>query len=474
MASRLKQLQDRDAAITAEMRKMSDQLSAEDRTEFNEEESAKFDQLTCESASVQRMLKVENDILASEKRLAVKVEMNQRAAEEAADTNADKQQADSLGRIDVKRNYQLKHFRGEGRTRDEWNADAYKAGRFFLASVWKDAASAKWCAEHGMPLQSGAMLAQGENSNTGGAVLVPDVLSNVIIDLREEYGVFRRNAKTWAMSSDNLTVPRRLSGLSAYFVTDGIATTESTKGWDAVSLVAKELAALVRYPRTLAEDAIINMADDLAGEIAYAFALKEDQCGFLGDGSETYGGIRGIVTVIDDASHGNGTTTNGATAGGVQIAASGATGIGSVALADFEKVVGLLPQYAASNAKWYMSRPIWSAGPQRLMDAGGGNTNETLAGGARMTFLGFPVEISQVLNSTLGTQASTIVALFGDLSLASCLGSRREIGVDASSDRYFEYRQIAIQGVERFDINNHDLGTTSAAGPIVALKTAAS
>jgi hypothetical protein len=41
------------------------------------------------------------------------------------------------------------------------------------------------------------------------------------------------------------------------------------------------------------EDAIISIADDLAEEIVYAFSLKEDQCGFIGDGTSTYGGIVG-------------------------------------------------------------------------------------------------------------------------------------------------------------------------------------
>jgi hypothetical protein len=37
-----------------------------------------------------------------------------------------------------------------------------------------------------------------------------------------------------------------------------------------------------------------------------------------------------------------------------------------------------------------------------------------------------------------------------------------------SNDRYIEYDQIAIQATERYDINVHDIGDASAAGPIVA------
>jgi HK97 family phage major capsid protein len=467
--NRFKQLQDRDAAITAEMRKMSDTLAAEDRSQFTDEEDAAFKALQTESAGVQAALKVELAILDQEKRIAkIATDANKHAAGVAEREGLSDETQKPMFPAIVKRHYSLKNFTGSDK-----NENAYTAGRFFLAALWKDQGSIQWCRDHGVALANTDMLAQSGSDNTGGAVLVPDVLSNVIIDLREKYGVFRQNAKTWTMTSDNLTIPRRTSGVTAYFVSDGVATTESQKGWDGVGLSAKELASLVRYPITLSEDAIINMADDLAGEIGYAFAEKEDRCGFLGDGTLTYGGIRGIVTVLEDSAHANAYTTNGGSAGGVKVAAAGGTSFGATVLADYEALVGMLPEYAAPNAKWYFSRAGFAAGPQRLMDAGGGNSNQNIGAGAPMQFLGYPVVISQVLNSTLAADASAYACLFGDLSLSSAMGSRREIGVDASKDRYFEYRQIAIQGVERFDIVNHDLGSTTAAGPVVALKKAA-
>ena len=121
------------------------------------------------------------------------------------------------------------------------------------------------------------------------------------------------------------------------------------------------------------------------------------------------------------------------------------------------------------------------------MDGAGlntGNTNVTLAMGSpgstkqdamgvpRPMFLGYPVVISQAMANA--TAASKTICYFGDLSMAASMGVRRDISIDASPHRYFEYRQIGIQGVERFDIVNHDLGNTSTAGPIVALDTSAS
>ena len=477
--SRLKMLQDRDAAITAEMRKMSDLLTVEDRLAFTEDEDATFKELQSQSVDVQKSLKIEQDILAQEKRMATIIDGNRHAAETATQ-NAELPAIPKFPPRIVGRTYNLNHFRGSQKTSREWNEEAYTVGRFFLASVWNHPDSVRWCQEHGLAFQlyeyqdESHQLAQSGISNTAGAILVPDVLSDRIIDLKEERGVFSRFSDRWPMSSDNLTIPRRLSGVTAYFVSDGVATTESQMGWDGVTLSAKEMAAMVRYPNTLNEDAIVSLADKLTGEIAYAFADKEDTSGFTGDGSTTYGGIRGLSNLIDDANHGNSVTTNGATSGGVVIAAAGGTSFGATVLGDYERMVGLLPQYAAAGARWYFSRAGFSAGPQRLMDAAGGNTNATLATGASLQFLGYPVIIAQVLNSTLAAQTSTIVAFFGDLVLASSYGSRREIGIESSMHRYFEFRQVAIQGVQRFDIVNHDLGNTTTAGPIVALKTAAS
>jgi HK97 family phage major capsid protein len=55
---------------------------------------------------------------------------------------------------------------------------------------------------------------------------------------------------------------------------------------------------LTTVSNELNEDAFVNLADDVAGEIAYAFAKKEDECGFVGDGTSTYGGIEGVASKL--------------------------------------------------------------------------------------------------------------------------------------------------------------------------------
>ncbi len=349
------------------------------------------------------------------------------------------------------RHGKLKAYQGE-------HADqrAYLAGRFFLATIGQDPGSQKWCQDHGIDVRFlGAMK---EGSNNLGGFLVPTEVEQAIIDLREEYGVFRRESRVVPMGSDTKTQPRRKSGLTAYFVGENEEGTESEKQWDQVELVAKKLMALARYSAELSEDAVISMGDDLTQEIAYAFAVKEDHCGFLGDGTSTYGKIVGVVNAV--------------LAGSVVTAAAGNTAFETLDLTDFEACVGKLPEYPGINPKWYISKVGYAASMMRLIDAAGGNTSAQIeAGPTGREFLGYPVVISQVLNKTLGADVSKPKVVFGDLRMGTTLGNRRGVSIMQSEHRYFELDQIGIKGTERFDIAVHGRGTATEAGPIVVLKT---
>lgn len=354
--------------------------------------------------------------------------------------------------VSVFRHKRLRAYRGE-----HAEQNAYRAGQFLAATLFKNQRSAEWCREHGITIH--AALTESEN-NLGG-FLVPDEMETAIINLREDYGVFRREARVVPMGSETKHVPRRTGGLTAYFAGDNGGMTDSNKSWDDVSLTARKLYALCKYSSELSEDAIINIGDDLTDEIAQAFANKEDECGFNGTGASTYGGIVGVLNKV--------------AAGSIVTAATGNTAFSTLDLADFEGLVGKLPQYAEANAKWYISRAGFYASMARLMDAGGGNAIADLEGGTRARlFLGYPVVFAQVLNSTLTAQTSTNILAFGDLQKGAILGNRRGTSVMISEHAYFENDQLAIRGTERFDINVHETGTATEAGAILVLATPSS
>ena len=331
---------------------------------------------------------------------------------------------------------------------------AYTAGMWFKATIFGNAEAIDWCKSRGVPLTK----AQGEGVDSAGGFLVPEELLANIIVLREEFGVFRKECTVIPMGSDTLNWPRRVGGLTAYFTGENQATTESQAQWDAINLTAKKLGALTRMSNEIAEDAVVSIADWLVGEIAYAFAAKEDASGFSGDGTSSYGGIRGLSTLFGDGTH---------TAGQYQTSSASLT---SLTVADFTGVMGVLPQYAIKSAKWYMSQQMFYSTVGTVLAKAGGNTTLTLADPLTPRLLGFPVVISQQL--PIVTPGSGLpMFYFGDLAKSSAMGERRGVTIRRSDHRYFENDQIGLLGTERFDINNHDLGSTTAAGPLVAAKS---
>lgn len=325
--------------------------------------------------------------------------------------------------------------------------------------------------------------ASNELTNSSSGYLVPEEFGNVVVDLREKYGKFRQNTRIVPMGSDTRSDPRRKGGTTAYFVGEDVAGTQSTKTWDRVGLTAKKLMILSKYSNELNEDAVLNIADDLAYEIAYSFALKEDQCAFLGDGTSTYGRIQGICPALKavDATVANVLGLTVATGTGY------GTSYGSIVLGDFNKVVATLPEFAdGPGAKWYCSKFFWGGTMQRLQAAAGGNTIAALQEGAlKKSFLGYDVEVCQVMPKV--SAINQVCAVFGNLALGSRLGDRRQITISLSDVALnaFEQDEMAIRGTQRFDIVVHDVGESSAgtakdtqqgllAGPIVGLITAAS
>jgi HK97 family phage major capsid protein len=366
---------------------------------------------------------------------------------------------------EVKRVGSLKSFAGTVGTYDAQER-AYRFGMWAMACMGHGNAK-QFCSDQGIGIKA----AHAEGTNTLGGYLVPEEFGRDLIDLREKYGVARRVLKVVPMSSDTRTDPRRLSGLTASFVAENGAASESNKTWDQVRLTAKDLVVLSRMSNQLSEDAVINVGDDLAGEISYAFSLKEDQCAFIGDGTSTYGGIVGVSTKIG--------TVNGVDDGGGLVLASGNL-FSEFTLGDFNRTVGRIPQYAdTANAVWVCHRTFYYSTMERVSVASGGVTTFEVAQGNRRPrpmFLGYPVEFSQVMPSA--DVNSQIACLFGDHSLAASFGDRRQDSITFSTDAtvggesVFERNQIAIRGTERFDINVHDVGSSTAAGPVVGLISA--
>lgn len=428
-------------SITA-MRAMLDTAEKENRN-LTENETVKYEAMKAEVLNLQASIKREEELLNLEANLS---KPEPRIIQPAQPT------ASLKDAYTFKRTGKLKAFKGP-----QAEEKAYRSGMWVKAALFGEEHAKQWCRDQGIQIKA----AQQGGVNTAGGFLVPEEFEQTIIDLRESYGVARQECNVMPMARDTLVIPRRTGGVTAYFTDESGSITESAAAWDQVSLTARKLATLTRMSTEIAEDAVISLGDWLANEIAYSFALKEDQCLFDGDGTSTYGGIVGLRPKIIDGNH---------AAGAVDVATATHNLFSEIDATDLATLMAALPRYALMNAKWYMSQTAYSLVIERLVQAAGGNTINDMSAGAQLRYMGYPVVISQAMPAGAATDYNNVAMLFfGDMSKAATLGDRRGTTVATSTDRYFDSDEIAIRGTERFDINVHDLGDGTTAGPIVGL-----
>ena len=448
-ASNLKRLQDRAAAVAARLNELAD------LEERSEDQTAELRKLSDEADKVKSDLEFEQKLAAKEAELRSVVEKATPVAVPAATPAAEEPKKLEIRAIHPHHTTLRAYNDGPDAVES-----AYRVGRWIRGTVFRNSDDLRWCRDHGVEAR-----ALNEGSNSAGGALVPEEFASRVIRLVETYGTFASSGvETVSMTRDTMTIPKRLSGTSAYFIGEGSAISESEPTYGNVGLVAKKLAVSCRMSSEVVEDALVSMADQVTAEFATSLAYKIDLCGWLGDGTSDYGGIRGIVPKIAEA---------GYTASMVT-AASGNVSFETLDIEDFLGVIGKLPIYARQGARWYVSPAGYAASIARLKYAAGGNTAETVSGGVSESWLGYPVSMIHVMNSTLGSDTSKVKVLFGNLGLSSIYARRRDFSVRLFDQVYATTDQLLLQGTMRFDINHHSLGSTSEVGPVVALRTAAS
>jgi len=309
-----------------------------------------------------------------------------------------------------------------------------------------------------------------EGTNSTGGYFVYGELSSELIRLIASYGVALREPYSRPMVSETLDVPRRVTGLTATWTGEGEAITESTAVIDLIRLIARKLAVLCRFSGELFSDSVIELGNFFAIEASWAIAKGLDDALFVGDGTSTYGGIYGICSKLS--------TINGVDQGGGLILAAGNLW-SEITLPNLVDLISICPDYAMQNAKWYCSSQFYGSVLCRLMySASGTSQSELVDGIQRQLFLSFPVVTSPSMPTSEAN--SQICCLFGDMRKAVSVGYREQIAIEASNSAYineqdsFSRDLLAFRAKMRGDINCHDVGDDTTAGPVVGLITAAS
>jgi HK97 family phage major capsid protein len=432
----------------------ADGATAEDKAKH----LAEFDRLQKDKESAQAslgraesMVKEEADVAA---KAAITPERAPIVAKPFAPAELTADAAATRVPANVKRFGQLKAFRGE-------NAElrAYHFGLWVAATQYRHGPSRERLASVGISPQATLT----GTSNGAGGYFVPDQATSDILRLQEEYGVIRRNARIIPMAGETWSGPRWSQNMTAYWVSQGNAPTQSEPGWDRIELVAKDLAAFGKMTAQLNEDAIIDLGDEWAMAAAVAFSYAEDNAAFNGDGTSTYGGITGLLTKIVDSANAASLYT-----------ATGHTTLGALTMADFSTVIGKLPQYPAISPKWYCHKEVWANSMLQLQMAAGGLTPGDMQKGVPAQFMGYPVEFVQVMPKASSVTTGVTGILFGDLSLSTSFGDRRQRTLRTGEINDDMIKQLlTLFAASRVDIVNHtitDPKSSSNAGPVIGLK----
>ncbi len=453
---KIKALLDELAAVVAEMEAMTeDAPEGEEAAPMSEEQEASLRSLEQRSEKLRERIEFLQRVQAKNAELRAVLE---RSAPAKVIDNPEPKEPEV-----EKRHYAVPKSHGplKAFTGPDASERAYRAGMHIKGFVFGDAEARRWCKDHGVESR-----VQAGGINSLGGVLTSPELSSEIIRLVEEFGVFPQQAKRVNMNSDTLVYARRTGGLTARPVGENIEVTASDVTFDNVELTAKIWGVANRTPNSLLEDSVIDLADAMAVETAQAFSEAFDNAGFIGDGTLAYHGVTGIATKILQSAYSASVVT-----------ATSNTTFGDLTMKNFTDLLARLPLYARNrNARWYISPAGWGAAMLRLAmlpggsSGAGGNSSDNVAAGFGETFLGYPVTLVQPMQSNLTGTTGTVAALFGDLSQAAIFGERRAVSIKTASERYIEFDQTLTFATTRNAMVVNDIGSTTKAGPVVALK----
>ncbi|WP_342728874.1 phage major capsid protein [Bradyrhizobium sp. B097] len=325
---------------------------------------------------------------------------------------------------------------------------------YWAKAIMGDDAARMWCVDHGIGLTK----ATSGSTNSVGGFLAPQDFDAAIINVREAMGAFRQGAEIRPARSDGQVRPRRSGGLVANFVTEGAPIPESSFQLDVVESAQKKFAILGRASSELFEDSAADLGEFLTSEVGYAFASKEDDCGFNGDGTSAYVGMSGLATKLV----------------GLKSSVAAGTGVNTfltITATDIANLMAGVIAAAIPGAAWYTSATGYAQTLCRLAAVSGGLVaTQRPDGTISANYLGFPVRFSGKLPDVPTSLTGKPMLFFGNLAMSSVLVERQQQTILAiSRDRAMDADQVLVRGVQRCDIINHTVGDASTRGPVAML-----
>lgn len=249
------------------------------------------------------------------------------------------------------------------------------------------------------------------NDGTGaaGGYTLPDYVSETILRNVEQYGVLERDTPPMGVPVKSGSITKRTGGLTVYHPDLDSAATTSAPSFGRVPFELTRWAIACYVERWMLDAAMAGaLGDFVVEEIAQALAYTADLYGFMGDGTSTYARTVGVFKQAETD----------------QLVVTADTGDNTFAEVTAKHVeylgelMGAVPQWVhVAGPRYYMHLSVWASYlGQRL--TGGEPVANILGSDSPSPFrlMGYPVSIVQVAPSmTAGTQASTVLAVFGAL-----------------------------------------------------------
>ena len=353
-------------------------------------------------------------------------------------------------------------FAGDARAAHDAAVDS---GHWLRAYLFGDRKSREYCQDRPhlrLDRYDDRMDAQTVDDTTRGGVLVPEIVSRTIIDVRDRYSLIASIARQYPMQSETDLVPKRTAGLTVYKPGEDAQITSSEKQFTNVSLSATDAYTLTHISHKLMRGSVVDAADQVVNEIGHAFAKQQDYEGLLGDGTSGSPDF-GILGAVNGASAFS--NVAGAANWDVDTAAKITAYMGK-----FAAMVAKLPDRFHDDACWVCSRAFWANVIEPCLEAAGGNTKYGLAQATPYMLKGYPVKFSEHMPTAYAT--TEVPILFGNFYQAILLGQREQVGIATSEHHRFDYDQITIRGRMAYDIKFHEKGDVTNAGAIIKLTSA--
>ena len=251
----------------------------------------------------------------------------------------------------------------------------------------------------------------------GGDLLPKPFLSEVFVII-EERGVARNFFRGVPMGSKDLDLKDVATKPVVNWTDEAADISESQPSFGNQKLDTKKLAALTPWTTELQEDEVFGLLPILQELFAEAILEKEDEAGFIGDGSSTYGGFTGILNLA-----GAQTFTM----------ANGSTSFFDTTADDYRKLVDQVSLARRRNARYFMHPDIISH-IERLKDADGNYIYRKPGDDSRpATLWGYPVTLTEVMPNASDDAAETKFVVFGDPN-RMLFGTRRGITLMTSME----------------------------------------